>query len=100
MTGSLSHTTATRHAQYMYSSLASLAFSTAALNLHADHLGSAHGRLIASLKALLHAHYHAEAIWCTHCTLAHQVHLGRTMPPCRHFLQAHLSILIDIIGAM
>jgi len=39
-----------------------LAFSTAALNLHADHLGNAHDRLIASLKALLHSHHHAEAI--------------------------------------
>jgi hypothetical protein len=44
------------------SSLASLAFSTAALNLHADHLGSAHGRATASLKALLHTYHHAEAI--------------------------------------
>jgi hypothetical protein len=70
LTSSFSHTTATWHAQHMYSSLASLAFSAAALNLHVDHLGSAYGRLITSLKALLHSHHHAEAIWCTHCTLA------------------------------
>ncbi len=62
LTSSFSHTTATWHAQHMYSSLASLAFSAAALNLHVDHLGSAYGRLITSLKALLHAHHHAEAI--------------------------------------
>jgi hypothetical protein len=62
----------------MYSSLASLAFSTVALTIYADHLSRAHGRLIASLKALLHTHHHAEAIWCTHYTLAQQVHLDRT----------------------